>query len=317
VTVHVDDLGIYNDVNNEVLPGLQEYFSITASSQPTYLGMEIKRQPEEHEITLTQTSYARSITEEFHELARPSARAPISDLAQVSTGQAKPDEIKRYQRIIGKLMYLACNTRPDLLFAVIHASRFSLNPSESAWDVVRDILGYLQRTTDFGITLKGRPGDLHLEQYSDALFATGVDGRSISGRITLLNRAPITWQSRQQTSVATSTAHSEYIAAYEAALQVLPLQDLLEEITSPLAYTVKIPTLVVDNTAAFTTAQSGILTRQNRHFLVKYYYLHEQLSHGALDMHWVSTEEQLADVLTKAVRPELLERFNKAIRLGI
>jgi len=94
-------------------------------------------------------------------------------------------------------MYLACQTRPDLLFAVIHASRFNLNPSNSAWEVIRGILGYLQGTKDIGIMLKGsRSSEMHFQQYTDASFAIGKDGKSISGRIILLNRAPITWQSR-------------------------------------------------------------------------------------------------------------------------
>jgi len=90
---------------------------------------------------------------------------------------------------------------------------------------------------------------------------------------------------------------------------VLPLQDLLGEVLKPLSLVKLTPTLLVDNTAAFTTAQSGILSRQNRHFLVKYYYLHEQLKTGAINMQWVSTEDQLADVLTKAVHPDVLRKF--------
>jgi hypothetical protein len=164
--------------------------------------------------------------------------------------------------------------------------------------------------------LKGSESDVfHLQRYTDASFATGNNGKSISGRITLLNGAPIIWQSRQQTSVATSTAHSEYIAAYEGALQVLPLQDLLGEILKPLSLTIKTPTLIIDNIAAFTTAQNGILSRQNRHFLVKYYYLHEQVEKGVLNIHWVSTDEQLADIFTKVVRPETLLKFMASLRM--
>jgi len=87
--------------------------------------------------------------------------------------------------------------------------------------------GYLAKTLSHGIIIKSKDGDtVQLQQYSDASYATGSKGRSISGRITLLDGTPLVWQSKQQTLVATSTCHAEYIAAYEATLQALPIQDL-------------------------------------------------------------------------------------------
>ena len=90
---------------------------------------------------------------------------------------------------------------------------------------------------------------------------------------------------------------------------MLLLQDLLREIVKPLSLAIKTPTIITNNTAALTTAQNSILSHQNRHFLVKYYYLHEQIAQGTLDIHWVATKEQLADILTKVVRPEAFHQF--------
>jgi hypothetical protein len=280
--------------------------------------MEITRK-DLHTIRITQATYVRSILEEFSNLIR-SSNTPISKRATALPPQSEATaaKITLFQRIIGKLLYLTCNTRPDILFAVTHASSFSRNPSPSAWEVIRDILGYLSRTERHGITLKGNSttnAPLQLIQYSDASFATGTKGRSISGRITLLNESPIAWQSRQQTSVATSTTHSEYIAAYEATLQVLPLQQLLCEITSSHAQ-IETPKLCIDNTATLTASDNGILTRQNRHFIVKYYWLHEQVKEGKITPEWVPSEEQLADILTKPATPRILEYFISHARLG-
>ena len=312
--MHVDDLGIYNDQNDEVLPQLSEFFKLKPTDQDYYLGMEITRK-DLHTIRITQATYVRSILEEFSNLIR-SSNTPISKRATAYNSEATAAEITLFQRIIGKLLYLTCNTRPDILFAVTHASSFSRNPSPSAWEVIRDILGYLSRTERHGITLKGNPDTpLELIQYSDASSATGTKGRSISGRITLLNESPIAWQSRQQTSVATSTTHSEYIAVYEAALQVLPLQQLLCEIASLYAQ-IETPKLCIDNTATLTASDNGILTRQNRHFIVKYYWLHEQVKEGKITPEWVPSEEQLADILTKPATPRILEYFISHARLG-
>lgn len=313
ITVHVDDLGIYNDQNDEVISQLSQYFKLNATNQERYLGMEITRADG---IRVSQAAYTQSILDEFDSLVRPS-NTPISMRATYNhTSKATPTEVTQFQRVIGKLIYLACNTRPDIMYAVIHASSFAQNPSPSAWEVVRDTLGYLSRTTQYGITLKGGTPDelIQLTQYSDASFATGKDSRSISGRITTLNGSPISWQSHQQTSVATSTAHSEYIAAYEATVHVLPIQQLLCEIMADTS--IKTPQLCLDNTATLSTADSGILTRQNRHFLVKYYWLHEQVKGGQITPRWVHTDEQMADILTKPLPQEKLQKFIQLAQLG-
>lgn len=313
VTVHVDDLGIYNDENDEVIKQLSQFFTLNPTNQERYLGMEITR-TKPHAIRISQTTYTQSILDEFSNIIRTS-NTPISMRAKTHTGKATPDEITLFQRIIGKLMYLACNTRPDITYAVIHASSFAQNPSPSAWEAIRDTLGYLSHTAQYGITLQGdKDASLQLTQYSDASFVTGSQGRSVSSRITLLNGSPILWQSHQQTSVATSTMHSEYIAAYEAAIQAIPIHQLLREIT-PHAR-VETPKICIDNTAALTASDNGILTRQNRHFLVKYYWLHEQVSQGAITPEWVTSDQQLADILTKPPTKDKLQYFVQTARLG-
>jgi hypothetical protein len=212
-------------------------------------------------------------------------------------------------------MYLACKSRPDIHFATIHTSRYTTKPPPDAWRAIGEILGYIDCTSTHGIKIQGTDDEIQLHQYSDASFATGAKGRSISGRITLLNGTPIIWQSKQQTMVATSTCHSEYITAYEAVLLALPIQDLLQEIVKPLSISVPPPILCVDNTAAIISANKGVLTRQNRHFLTKYYWLHEQIEEGNITTKYVNTKEQLADALTKPVTRPILDTFCRDIRL--
>ena len=117
--------------------------------------------------------------------------------------------------------------------------------------------------------------------------------------------------------VATSTCHSEYIAAYEATLQAIPLQNQLEEILTPLSNTISLlpPLLCVDNEAAIAAANKGLLTRQNRHFITKFYWLHEQIEEGKITVKYVNTKEQLADALTKPVTRSVLDTFCKNIQL--
>ena len=72
---------------------------------------------------------------------------------------------------------------------------------------------------------------------------------------------------------------------------MLLLQDLLKEIVKLFSLAIKTPTIITDNTAALTIAQNGILSHQNRYFLVKYYYLYEQIAQETLDIYWVATKK--------------------------
>jgi hypothetical protein len=58
------------------------------------------------------------------------------------------------------------------------------------------------------------------------------------------------------------------------------------------------------------------VTRQNRHFLVKFYWLHEQLAQDMLIAGWIPTNQQLADLLTKPPSPQMLKFFCSSIGLG-
>ena len=71
-----------------------------------------------------------------------------------------------------------------------HHTSYSSNPSPSAWEAARDILGYLNQTANYSLWIKkgAQPPiqELQISQYCDASFATGSKGRSITGAITLL-----------------------------------------------------------------------------------------------------------------------------------
>ena len=99
-----------------------------------------------------------------------------------------------------------------------------------------------------GITYK-RPDNntnvFHI--YSDASFTNEANFHSRSGNTVILNGSVISWYSKQQGSIATSTTHAEYAAMAEATKQVLWLRKLFKE----LGYNQTKPTIMFgDNQAA-------------------------------------------------------------------
>jgi len=204
VTTHVDDIEIYGPEAEAFKQRIRQKFSAKEHNLDHHLGLDIQHDREKRTIHVSQASYTASIIKDFGHLATDS-NVPTSHHIQGDIPEAEPTstEVHLYQQIVGKLMYLACQTRPDIHFAVISASRHATKPSPDAWRVIHEILGYIKRTPRHGITIQGRDGDeIQLQQYADASFATGANGRSISGRIMLLEGTSIAWQSKQQTMVA-------------------------------------------------------------------------------------------------------------------
>src|SRR5436305_6074857 len=132
----------------------------------------------------------------------------------VNDGQADEDTIKDYQAKIGSLLFLGIHTRSDILYAVVTLSRFMTNPSPIHIAAVKRIFRYLRTYPDMRIPYSRDGGD-QLKGYTDANWASGntaEDGRrSTSGYIFTLAGGALSWSSKRQHTVATSSCDAEYI----------------------------------------------------------------------------------------------------------
>lgn len=123
-------------------------------------------------------------------------------------------------------MYLMIGTRPDISYIVGKLSQFLERPTEAHWKAAKRVLKYLRGTTDYGLVFCSLNNEEREENllvgYGDSDFAADEEQRkSTSGVVLVLNGAPIIWSIRKQTTVATSTTDAEYIAACEAAKQIV------------------------------------------------------------------------------------------------
>jgi len=129
----------------------------------------------------------------------------------------------------------------------------------------------------------------------------------------------VAWQSCLQGVVATSTAHAEYIAAYEAVRQATYMRDLLTEMGMLPEGAPPTP-ILCDNAAAESVAQLEGVTNRNKHWEVKLHYVRQQQKEGEIELYHVATSDQLADALTKALAgpqlSSLLQRMGMAVRKG-
>jgi hypothetical protein len=117
-------------------------------------------------------------------------------------------------------MYLM-NTRPDICFVVNTLSQFLVEPRRVHLMAAKHVMRYLKGTIDYGLSYGG-DHDFTLSGYTDADWVGSVsDRKSTSGYCFSLGSAMISWQSRKQSSIALSTAETEYIAACSASCEAI------------------------------------------------------------------------------------------------
>jgi hypothetical protein len=222
------------------------------------------------------------------------------------------DETWNYRSIIGMLLYLTTNTRPDCALAVSQAAQFSHNPKVLHATAVKTIIRYLHRTSDKGMIVRPT-GVLGLENYVDASFAGNygvkpakypVSVKSRTGIIIFLAGYPLIWKSQIQSSIALSTFHSEYAGLSHSMRILIPLRGLLlktvEKLCLPTAMTSTIYCRVhEDNASALLLANSQHLNNRNKYLAVKLHHFWLHVKPGVIEVVKCDTKLMLADPFTK------------------
>jgi Reverse transcriptase (RNA-dependent DNA polymerase) len=281
-----------------------------------FLGIKLERNQHEGTIELTQKGLIHKIISVTGlESCKPNA-TPASQLALGRDDDGEPmDETWGYSSVIGMLLYLSTNTRPDISFAVSQAARFSANPKQSHATAVKTIVRYLAGTADQGMILQPR-GDLKLELFCDADFAglykrepdRSVDSaRSRTGYIIKLSGCPVVWKSQLQTEIALSTLEAEYSALSLALRTLVPLLRLLKEVAAAVDLPPEVAATILaeafeDNQGCLALATNHRTTSRTKYFHVKwhwFWYHYEVLKEFAIS--YIESAKQDADYLTKQI----------------
>ena len=302
IGIYVDDLiitGASSDTINEFKQDMMRLFSMSDLGLLSYyLGIEVTQT--KAGITLCQSAYAGKLLERSGLGACNPNSLPMEPRLKLSRTSTTPTvDATAYRRIIGGLRYLV-HTRPDLAYAVGYLSRFMETPHEEHLVAVKRVLRYVAGTCHQGLYYTRREeGRARLRGFSDADMAGDIDTRkSTTGIIFFLGGNIITWQSSKQKVVALSSCEAKYIAAATAACQGVWLARLVKDMTGvePGA-----PELKVDNQSAIALSKNPVHHDRSKHIDTRFHYIRECIDENRIVLGHVSTEEQLADILTKAL----------------
>ncbi|XP_019099665.1 PREDICTED: uncharacterized protein LOC109132492 [Camelina sativa] len=337
VLVYVDDILIANtDVAaaGHLRDQLSSHFQLRDLGPPKFfLGIEIARS--DAGITLTQMKYVLDLLEEtgfpdfkpspipmkpdqqmsltglFHKKSSPKVvleevepgsdsltTSPNPVLLSTSESALLPDA-KQYRRLIGKLQYLTI-TRPDICFAVSKLVQYCSAPRKFHLQAAHKILRYLKGTIGQGL-FYGKDNDFSLRGFSDADWGACPDiSRSVTGFAIFLGQSLISWKSKKQQMVSMSSAESKYRAMSKATKDLISFTYILKALRIPFSYPAY---LYCDNTAALHIASHSVYHERTKHIEMDCHKVCEAIEDGVLKTMFVQIDNQLADVLTKALHP--------------
>jgi hypothetical protein len=298
VQIYVDDI-IFGSTRDslckefEVL--MHDKFKMSSIGELTFfLGLQVKQQKDE--IFIHQSKYVNDILERFGYKDAKVASTPVETHKSLHADLEGEDvDVHLYRSMIGSLMYLT-SSRPDIMFAVCVCARFQSNPKMSHLHAVKRIFRYLKGQPKLGLWYP-KNSSFDLLAYTDSDYGgANLDRKSTSGGCQFLGERLVSWQCKKQSTVSTSTAEAEYVAAASCCAQVLWIQNQM--LDYGLTF-LKTP-IFIDNNSAISIINNPVKHSKTKHIEIRYHFIRDCNEKRLIQIFKVHTDNQYADLFTKA-----------------
>ena len=319
ITVWVDDLiiagsdmGIIKDFKDAIA---RRFKMKDLGELTSVLGMEAINDPTTGDIKLTQVTYLKKVLERFGLSDCNPVGTPMEGNLQRLKG-GKPNH--EFMSIVGSLMYASVVCRPDITYAVQVLSRHFQSCGPEHLNAAKRVLKYLKGTINKGIIYKsGATGraTTRLIGYSDSDWGSDIDTRrSTTGYVFTFNGGAISWGSKLQPTVALSSSEAEYMALAAAVQEATHLRQLLGDLGCNISNSSI--TIYEDNIGCIAMSANPVFHKRTKHIAIKYHFVREKVESGEIDVKYVSTKQQLADILTKPLSKQKTILLSNSIMDG-
>jgi hypothetical protein len=281
------------------------------------LGIRVIRDRKARTITLDQSQYLNgvlndnSITTAKHK----ASTTPMNGYESLRPANDTDERTntKAYQKTIGSLMYAMVHTRPDIAFALGKLSQYMSDPAQHHAHALKALLRYVRATVNRAIKF-GAGGDVAI--YSDADWAGDKsDRKSTTGSVCMHYGGAISWASKKQTSVATSSTESEYMALSVSAKQSQWISQVLHDMgyARCLGDNPSKVNIMGDNQGSIALTKNAHLHDRSKHIDICYHYTRDLAQRNRILVKYVPTADMIADGLTKPLAKFGFERFVKML----
>ncbi|GJZ67228.1 putative ribonuclease H-like domain-containing protein [Tanacetum coccineum] len=250
-----------------------------------FLGLQVKQI--EDGIFISQDKYVGEILKKFGFSSIRTANTPMETNKALTKDEDGEDiDVHLYRSMIGSLMYLT-SFIPDIMFSVYACSRFQVQLKVSYLNAVKRIFRYLKGRPNLGLWYP-KDSPFILEAFLDSDYAgASLDRKSTTGGCQFLGSRLISWQCKKQTIVANSTTGAEYIATK----------------------------IHVDNESAICVVKNPVYHSKTKHIEIRHHFIRDSYEKRLIEMVKIHTDNNVADLLTKAFDTQNHRRTKKDTKL--
>jgi transposase InsO family protein len=299
VLVHVDDILATGDSEEElirVMTNVGKEFDIKdLGNIKHYLGMDVERDRSGNYL-ISQGRYIDKMVEAANLVDGHHSKYPM-DPGYYKLEGKQLDSNDYFRKLIGMLLFAATHTRPDISASVGILSKRIMCPRDVDLLEAKRIIKYLKGSRNLKLRLSHEIGNQDLHAFSDANWAEDrTDRKSNSGYLCVINGGVISWCSRKQETVATSSAESELIALTDTCKEVKWLKRIAETLKETTKEKV---TVYTDSQSCIAMVKNEKYSNRTKHIDTKYHYVRELYTKREIELEYVNTEVNTADLLTK------------------
>ncbi|GJY86666.1 retrovirus-related pol polyprotein from transposon TNT 1-94 [Tanacetum coccineum] len=262
-----------------------------------FLGLQVSQSP--GGIFINQAKYALETLKKYGMDLSDPVDTPMVDRLKLNEDLLGiPVDQTRFRGMVGSLMYLTAS-RPDLVFVVCMCARYQAKPTKKHLEAIKRVFRYLKGTIHMGLWYP-KDNAMSLTAYADADHAGCQDSRrSTSGSAQFLGDRLVSWSSKKQRSTAISTTEAEYIAMSGCCAQILWMRSQLKDYGFEFN---KIP-LYCDNKSAIALCCNNVVQHsRSKHIDIRHHFIREQVENRVVELYFVETNYQLADIQTSSRR---------------
>jgi hypothetical protein len=322
LSVHVDDLTLCADsytTANAFTIALGQHVQVTNGGDIHWmLDMEIQCDQPNCTIKLWQKHYIENIFKQYNFDQEHTCRTPMlpgQNFSPRPGNQPQQDvaDIKHYMSLVGSLRYVADCTRPDISYCTSQLARYLNDPGEGHYAAAKHCYLYLKGTCNYWLNLES-PDFTTTVGYADSDGMSTYGNKPIMGYTFKFNNLLISWSSKQGTLITLSVTEAELYALAHASTEAIYLKKLIAEI---LNTTTEPITIFTDSasTIAILNAPEEQHTQCTKHFEIRKNFITDRIEQKFIDVKHVVTNDQLADLLTKALSSDKNKHFTQLLCL--
>jgi hypothetical protein len=292
-----------------------------------YLGMTLDFTAK-GQVKISMTDYVKEVIEAWDKVSQPaddgftpvmskrSKRAKKSaapeDLFKIDEDATKLDteQSTAFHNIVAKALYMVKRARPDASVSIAFLTTRVRAPDVDNWRKLGHLIEYLRSTVDMPLIL-GADSSGVLNWYVDASFAVHPNMRGhTGGGLTMGRGFPIVSSTKQKINTRSST-ESELVGVDDMMSSILWTRYFLKA----QGYNVPDNVIFQDNRSSILLERNGKASssKRTKHINVRYFFITDRISKGEVRVEWCSTNDMIADFMTKPLQGSVFTKFRDLI----